>query len=301
MRRAFAVLSALSLALAAAPALRAQEASEAEIQKSIEQFEESLEWKQGKVTLPGGLATLTIPDGYYYLGPQDAQRVLVELWGNPPGATTLGMIFPDIPLAAQESWGVVVTFDESGYVSDKDAASIDYDELLAQMQAAAREENEARTKAGYDAVEIVGWATRPRYDQASHKLYWAENLKFSSEPANTLNYKIRALGRRGVLELNAVGTMDQLPTIERDMQAVLGFVDFNEGHRYTDFVEGDKVAAYGIAGLVAAKVAAKAGFFKLILGALVALKKGLVVIVIAAAALLKKLLGGRSEKPAAAG
>ncbi|MGH9940273.1 MAG: DUF2167 domain-containing protein, partial [Blastocatellia bacterium] len=44
------------------------------------------------------------------------------------------------------------------------------------------------------------------------------------------------------------------------------FVEFNEGHRYGDYVAGvDKVAAYGIGGLIAGKLAAKAGLFKLLL------------------------------------
>lgn len=86
------------------------------------------------------------------------------------------------------------------------------------------------------------------------------------------------------------------------MQEVLGFVEFNPGNRYTDFNSGtDKIAAYGIGGLIAGKVLAKVRFFKLILGFLVAAKKFLIFIIIAVGAFLKKLFnkitGRKDEAP----
>lgn len=78
-------------------------------------------------------------------------------------------------------------------------------------------------------------------------LYWAKDLKFGDHPDHTLNYDLRALDRHGVLSLNAVAGMGQLGAVEKDIQQVLGFVEFNQGHRYEDFKPGvDKVAAYGI-------------------------------------------------------
>src|SRR2546430_13208988 len=39
-----------------------------------------------------------------------------------------------------------------------------------------------------------------------------------------------------------------LASVKRDMAKVMGFVEFNGGHRYADFIPGtDKVAEYGIA------------------------------------------------------
>jgi len=90
--------------------------------------------------------------------------------------------------------------------------------------------------------------------------------------------------------LNAVASMDQLRSIKRDMAKVIGFVEFNGGHRYADFIPGtDKVAEYGIAALIAGSLAAKAGVFKLLLGALLALKKLIVVAAVGVAAFLRKL------------
>ena len=196
--------------LAAPPAAGAQRLERTPAHPTRDQIEAQLGYRTGRVTLPGGLATLDLPADFRYLDAEDTEIVL-RAWGNPP-------------------------------------------------------------------------------DSGAHKLYWAKDLKFADESLHTLNYSIRVLGRRGVLVLNAVASMDQLRSIKRDMAKVIGFVEFNGGHRYADFIPGtDKVAEYGIAALIAGSLAAKAGVFKLLLGALLALKKLIVVAAVGVAAFLRKL------------
>ncbi len=267
---------------------------------SREQIEAQLRYQTGRVTLSRGLATLDLPADFRYLDPQETAIVL-RAWGNPPGRETLGMLVPaGVHVLTPEGWGVIISFSEDGYVKDDDAGKIDYRELLKTMQQATREANPERAKAGYATVELVGWAEPPRYDSVAHKLYWAKDLKFTDDSAHTLNYNIRVLGRRGVLVLNAVASMDRLASVKRDMAKVMGFVEFNGGHRYADFIPGtDKVAEYGIAALIAGGLAAKAGLFKVLLGALIALKKFIALGLVAAAAFLRKLFGRKSTDAAA--
>jgi len=259
-----------------------------------QQLEAQLHYQTGRITVRNGLATLELPPDFRYLDARQAAMVL-RAWGNPPGSRTLGMLLPaGRSVFAREAWAVVITYDEDGYVKDDDAAKIDYGDLLKKMQQGIRDENDERKRAGYPAVELVGWAEPPRYDSASHKLYWAKSLRFGDDTAHTLNYNIRVLGRRGVLVLNAVAEMDQLDQIKSAMSQVMGFVEFTDGHRYADFVPGsDKVAEYGIAALIAGGVAAKAGLFKVLLAALIGLKKLLVVALAAVAAFFRKLTGGK--------
>ena len=114
---------------------------------------------------------------------------------------------------------------------------------------------------------------------------------------HTLNYNIRVLGRRGVLVLNAVANMGQLAAIRTETREILAAVDFNEGHRYSDYQAGtDKAATYGIAGLIAGATAAKAGFFKVLLAGLLAAKKGVAVGLIAVFAFLKRFFSGGSKQ-----
>lgn len=242
---------------------------------SPEQLVAALNFQQGRITLPGDIATLDLPAGFRYLSPADAGRVLVEGWGNPPGHSTLGMIVPaNLNPVSAAGWGVILTYDKDGHVKDDDADSIKYDELLKDMQEAITANNAERKAQGYAPMSLVGWAEQPSYDKAHHKLYWAKELKTEGDGGNGLNYNIRVLGREGVLVLNAVAGMEQIKQIKTDMQQVTAFTDFTPGHRYADFDgKTDKVAEYGLAALVAGGVAAKLGLFGKLFALLLAFKK----------------------------
>jgi len=275
----------------------AAHAAEPQPKMTAAEFEASLTYKKGDIVLPGGMATLRIPDSFRYLGPKDAERVLVDAWGNPTGDGTLGMLFPaNISAVSENSWGVVITYEEDGYVSDKDADSINYEDLLKEMKEGIADRNKERQKQGYQNIDLVGWAAKPYYDKGTHKLYWAKELGFGGEKEHSLNYNVRVLGRKGVLVLNAVSGMSQLGIVEKEMQQVQAFTDFNSGFRYADYdSKSDKTAAYGIAALVAGGVAAKAGLFTKLFAILLAAKKLIVVGVIALGAFIGKLFKKKNE------
>lgn len=258
---------------------------------------ESLDRQQGEIALPNGIAKLKVPEEFYYLNPSDTEKVLVDVWGNPPGSETLGMLFPkDVTPFDDNPWGVTIAYEEDGYVSDDDADEIDYAELLEQMQQGILEESKERVNQGYEAIELVGWAAQPFYDKTTKKLHWAKELKFGEgEQVNTLNYNIRVLGRKGVLVLNFIAGMDQKEIIDAQLHRVLAMAEFNAGSRYEDFnPDIDQVAAYGIGALIAGKVAAKTG---LLAAALIFLKKFGVLILVGLGVLFGKLFK-RKERTA---
>ncbi|MDQ1922737.1 DUF2167 domain-containing protein [Massilia pseudoviolaceinigra] len=241
---------------------------------SVEQFVASLKPQGGKIDLPGGLATLNLPDSFRYLTPADTERVLVQAWGNPPGHKTLGMIVPASGVMGKDGWGVIVTYEGDGHVKDSDADTIKYDELLKDMQEAVLEANSERKSQGYAAMQLVGWAEKPSYEKSTHKMFWAKELSIAGENEHSLNYNIRVLGREGVLVLNAVATMDQIAGIRQEMRKVTAFSDFTPGNRYADYNPAtDKAAEYGLAALVAGGVASKLGLFGKLLALLLAFKK----------------------------
>jgi uncharacterized membrane-anchored protein len=254
-----------------------------------------LKYQQGDIDLRGGLAKLTVPMNFNFLGPDDAETVLVKLWGNPPSEVKpLGLLIPaGMTPISSNCWVVTIDYTEDGYVKDDDASKINYDDLLKKMQAGVAEENKARKEKGYPTVDLLGWAAPPRYDAAAHKLYWAKKLKFEGEDGDTLNYSIRMLGRKGVLELNAIASVDQFSEIDSQTPQILGMVDFKEGSRYVDFdPKVDTVAKYGLATLVAGgalALAAKAGLLKGIWIGILALKKFIIIGAIAVAAFFKKM------------
>ena len=274
-------------------------AEEASQEERAAAFESGLHWKTGEISLGDGIAQLRVPSDWRYLDPADTERVLVDAWGNPRREEpALGMLFAaDVSPVDDDGWGIVISFQPDGHVSDADAAEIDYDALLRELQAGAREANEARAKAGYPAVELIGWAAKPYYDPASHKLYWARELQFGSEPQHTLNYDVRVLGRRGVLVMKAVAPMHQVDAVQARMRDALALVEFSPGHRYEEFdSKVDVVAAYGIGGLVAGGLLAKAGFFKMLLVGLLAAKKFVVIGVVAAVGAITRFW--RARRPA---
>jgi uncharacterized membrane-anchored protein len=236
-------------------------------QSVIDSINNSFTYKTGTIDLNDGMAKLKVPKGFKYLDPTQSQRLIVDIWGNPPGITTQGMLFPvnGGPLGKQ-SWGFNVTYDDMGFVSDGDADEIDYDELLGSMQEGTETENEERAKQGYDPITLVGWASTPFYDKEHKVLHWAQELKFGDSTAiNTVNYDVRVLGRKGVMSMNAIGTMDDIKDIKASIPGIIDGIAFEPGNRYGDFTTGDKLAAVTIGGLVAGKVLAKVGMFALLL------------------------------------
>jgi uncharacterized membrane-anchored protein len=298
-------MSASRLAIAGAIALVVSTPGKATAIQSdsmtAEQFDSSLGYQTGTISVKNGLATIRLPESYRFLGPEDSKRLLVNAWGNPASSVddVLGMLIPAATSPVSGGgWGIVITYEEEGYVDDKDAAKIDYTALMTKMQQEVAEANAERVKKGYESLRLIGWAEPPHYDSVAHKLYWAKELNFGNDTSNTLNYNIRILGRRGVLVLNAVASMPQLPAIRSETLPLLGAIDFNEGHRYADYLPGkDKAAEYGIAGLIAGAVAAKAGFFKMLWVGLLAMKKLIVVAAAGAGAAVKRFLAARKQGP----
>ncbi|WP_257572566.1 DUF2167 domain-containing protein [Janthinobacterium sp. UMAB-56] len=294
LKRLLTALLCLTLSglTAAAPADEKAAAPE----MTAEQFLAQLHLQRGKITLPGAIATLDLPANFRYLSPADAERVLVDAWGNPPGMESLGMIVPaKTSVLERDSWGVIVTYEKEGHIKDDDADSIKYDELLKDMQASVLENNAERKKQGYPGIHLMGWAEKPSYAKDTHKLYWAKDLMVDGG-VHSLNYNVRVLGREGVLNLNAIASMQQIEAIKKEMQQVTAFTEFTAGNRYTDFdSKTDKVAEYGLAALVAGGVASKLGLFGKLLALLLAFKKVLLLAVVGGGAAIVKFLGGKRK------
>lgn len=227
----------------------------------------------------GDIAQFDVPEAYYFLSPKDANIVLADIWGNPASENTLGLLMSrDLSPFDSGGWAMEVRFEDIGYVSDEDAETYDYDSMLKDMRQEQIETNKWRLENGFEPITLVGWAASPHYDKETRQLYWAKELKFGSSTTNTLNYNIRALGRKGVLVMNFIADMDAFQEIEVAVPEILQIVSFKEGSRYSDFVPGtDTVAAVGIGGLIAGKVAAKAGILVVLLAFL---KKGFVLLLL---------------------
>lgn len=251
---------------------------------------QSLHPQTGDVKLPAAHATLHLGRDYYFLPADEAKRVLTEVWGNPPEAVegTLGLVMPAGKTPYDDSWGAVISYDSTGHIKDDDAKSEDYDQIITQAHEAEAEVNKRRQEQGYPGQHLVGWAQPPSYDPATHSMIWARNISIDGQSENTLNYDVRLLGRTGVLSLNLITGMSQLAETRASAATFGKSAEFDAGSRYADYVPGtDKLADYGLVGLVAGGVgvaaAKKLGLLAIALG----LGKKLIVLVVAGFALLR--------------
>jgi uncharacterized membrane-anchored protein len=114
---------------------------------AVQKLANGITYRQGETVIGDGLAKITVPEQFRFLDPKDASIVLSDIWGNPKSSGTLGALVPKgfDPLG-DESWLVVITYDDDGYVKDDDAVKIDYTKMLAEMQESTREASQQRVK-----------------------------------------------------------------------------------------------------------------------------------------------------------
>lgn len=236
------------------------EQKEAAYRSHVLKVLEGVRYREGILDLPGNFARLDLPEGFRFLDSEDARRVVVDLWGNPPGGATdlLGLVVPaGEHLAASDSWAIVLSYHEIGHVLDEDAGRMDHDDLLARLQESSRLSNRARRIAGFNTMELSGWAVAPCYDAGRKVLHWAKRFEVASGGQATLNYDVRVLGRSGVLALNGISGISRIRDIEAASPAIISMLSFKEGFRYTDFdPTTDPMAGHSLTGLVLGGAAA---------------------------------------------
>jgi uncharacterized membrane-anchored protein len=294
-RTAFAVsLAVLTLLLVLG--LPAQNQASAPEQKS------PIDWQKGPTKGDlGGMAEIEIPEGYLFTDKKGAQKLL-ELTHNFPSGTEVGAI---VPASNEEDWFVIFEFSDVGYVKDDEKDKIDATGLLKSLTEGTENQNETRKEKGWPAFHILGWEKSPYYDPQTHNLNWAIRGK-SDSGSQAVNHSVRLLGRRGTMNVDIVLAPEDYARVMPEFEGVMGNFKFNEGHRYSDFVAGDKVAAYGLtaliaggAGAAAVKTGLLAKFWKALVAIILALKKLIIVIVAGIGAAIKKFwnwITGRKQE-----
>lgn len=224
-------------------------------------------------------ATLKTPPGGMFVDEANSKKFL-ELTGNIPEAGN--NIF-----YAPEGWWAAFSFNPIGHV--KDDEKIDADALMKSMKESDGPANEERKKLGIPALYTDGWFIPPHYDMASKRLEWGVRLR-TSEGKESLNYTVRLLGRSGVMSATLVSSPSRLNSDVESFKSTLTSFDFNSGERYAEFKQGDRVAEYGLAALIAggaAAVATKKGLWTVIGGFFAAFWKIIAGVGIALAAWLR--------------
>lgn len=281
------ILFGTALLLALTSPLRSQEAElspeDAAAKKAYEDFMTSLSWKtEGSGTL-GSRADLAIPAGYRFLGAGDASK-LMQFYGNLSDGSELGFIAPD-----HMEWFAVFEFEDIGYVKDDEKDKLDADEILDQLKEGQKAANEELSRLGHSTLTVLGWHTPPFYNKETNNLEWAIKLS-SSDGGEILNYKTKLLGRRGVMDVVLVCSEEQLASVIPEYQGLLKGFAYKQDESYAAFTQGDKIAEYGLVGLIAGGgllVAAKSGL-------LTKLWKPIAFGLVAIGAFIKRIFRGKS-------
>ena len=264
---------AVALAMLCAMPAAAEATQTAEERRAVIQ---SLDWRHGGIFhLDESKTTVTVASKYAVVTARDAGRFYEAIEGTkaPEG---LEVIVVD-PTASAE---VIFANIPEGYVRFDDWGDVDADRVLNRVREITGKANEERIANHMPPLEVIGWRERPTLDRTTQTVRWAIEARAGDD--KIVNAAVLTFGRYGYEKLTWVGPAEQ------DSSAFLSEMrsasSFDPGARYGDFKEGDKVAAYTIATLVAtaigAKAATKAGLFV----ALAVLFKKLWLIAIAAVA-----------------
>lgn len=301
MRTILLQLRVLPLLLAAlAPALSGADTAPSARQQAVHQAATAAQAAlvRGPASLPlSDQATLKLPEGFGFV-PRKEAFALMRAMGNSPGQSFLGLI---TPLGGAAGWFVTVNYESSGYIKDDDARHWDAQKLLQSLKDGTEAANAERVKMGVPALEVTRWIEPPAYQSASHELVWSAEArhKDGADTDPVVNYNTYLLGREGYLSLNLITSASAVESDKAAAHKLLAAVDFNSGKRYADFNSStDKVAAYGLAALVAGVAAKKLGLLALLAATVVKFAK--VFIVAGAAALMgiRRWLGMRAGKQA---
>jgi uncharacterized membrane-anchored protein len=215
----------------------------------------------------GTQGLLKLPAGHLFV-PQPQAAAMLRAMGNPGrDPSLLGLVFPQ-PGAAGGGWLMTLRFEDAGFVKDDDAREWNADELLKSFREGTEASNAERVQLGGVPVEIVGWAEKPAYDAATHRLVWAMASRDKNAPAaepQDVNYNTYVLGREGYFKLNLVTSLPDLPAHKPAAATMLAALAFNDGKRYADFNSStDRVAEYGLAALVVGVAAKKLGLIAVV-------------------------------------
>jgi uncharacterized membrane-anchored protein len=275
-----------TLALSGASLAYAQEPT-AEV-KAYQQSFNALPWvaAPAKVAITPRAALALTPNARY-LDPKGTDKLL-QLTGNLPEEDSY------VVASKNGNWFAVYSFNDMGYV--KDDEKIDADALLTSLRDGQEAGNEERKSQGLDPLSVIGWAVPPHYDPKTHNLEYGITL--GSSGGNNINYHLRMLGRRGVMDAALITSPEYLKEDLAEFRVANASFAYSKDENYASFKDGDKISEYGLAALITGGAAAavlKGGLLKGLLAGLAAFWKLIAVGVVAAGAAFKRFFSKGEE------
>ncbi len=280
----------------AAPAGAAPAAPDADPNALPEELKKLGAITEGKGRI-GSNAEIEVPQGFVFF-PARGAREMMKRWGNLVDGNEDGLI-----THAEQGWSVLFSFSDEGYVKDEDKDQLDEKKMFQMYKDSEPAINEERKRQGVAAIHIIKFELPPTYNEKTNNLEWALRFTIEGEPGQFVNYYTKLLGRRGIMTANLMVGPDDLKATLPEYQKLLTKFTYTKGETYAEYRSGDKLATYGLAGLVvgggavaAAKMGLFAKFFALIAKGGKAVIAGIVVVLAGIAKFFGKLFGRREQK-----
>ncbi len=264
----------------------------------------SIQWQTGpcKVTMRN-IGELNVPTGFKFTGEAGTATVM-KLTANLVQPNDLGLLCPVDMYGANpgvgDQWFLVFSWDDVGYVKDDEKGNLDANAILQSLQAAQEQANKQLAAQGLPTATLVGWQQAPFYDPQTNHLTWATKVRSTrAMPGGgfeeTINYNSRILGRGGVVSANLVIAPHLLDRNLAKYKEILQGYSFQPGQKYSEWRQGDKVAAVGLTALISGGLVAAAAKS----GILGKLGKFIIYIVVGVCAavggLFKKIFGSKAD------
>lgn len=210
---------------------------------------EKIPWAKGPTKGQlGSEASINVPANCLFTGVNGVKMFMEATQNNASGRERGVVLCPGNETS--ETWFVLFSYDESGYVRDDEGSSLDADAILESVRSGTEAGNRERKKRGWATLTVEGWATKPFYDRTTNNLTWAITAH-DNEGGKTVNHSVRLLGRGGVMHADLVTTPDALTGLVPTFNGMIGGFTYSSGYKYAEWRSGDKVAAYGLTALVA--------------------------------------------------
>lgn len=293
MRKLYTLI-AVWLVLSVGVVAQAENSGFPETQEAIDEEIINLPWEyelQG-YSLENSNSTFELSEGFALLRGDAARRF---------DFLTQGMEDPDTEaLIYNQDTEIQLIFNyyPEGYVSLEDWGDLDADDLLKEISANTESDNTERAKNNISSLKIGGWLQKPRLNKDSNSVSWVFDVVDGEERyVNAISIK---LGRKGYEKITWVSSYDNYLKSMDLMVSLVNQQKFDLGNRYADFSMGDKIAAFGIASLVAVTAGGNQQTRGIMAGLIAMGKKLLIPILIALGAIgafFRKLVGRKNSKP----
>ena len=212
---------------------------------------DALDWKEGPLTINHtNQGKVKLKKGEVALINDDAKQIMY--WIN--GVQFTSTLFITTDYGSYTDYRYV----NEGYVKLDDWEDVNADKFIKQLRDDSKESNKFRAENNMPTVERMEWITEPTLNRLKNSVYYALDVYFS-DGESSVNASLLLLGRYGYTEVSYTGEPDYFrENKETILTHIVENYSFVEEKKYSNFTTGDKVAAAGIGGLLAASLGIKA-------------------------------------------